>query len=268
MGAEGLMALRWLTGLLVAYGVTLLGSLSCTARATARRLKRVQQLLLVSWVAHTLFVGYRWIDQGHPPFASLYDTLVFFGWALILAFLIVGRLPPHDRVTRGVIGLSLVALGFAFFMDDAAKPLLPALQSHWIAIHVMSCFVGYGAFGVSGVASLFYLLQARKSHSGQALAGLERLSTRAIELGFPFLSVGIIVGSIWANEAWGTYWSWDPKETWALITWIVYAVLLHGQRVQRWRGEALAMLSLVGFLAVLFSFIGVNFLLSGLHSYM
>jgi cytochrome c-type biogenesis protein CcsB len=136
---------------------------------------------------------------------------------------------------------------------------------------VVTCFLGYAAFAVSFGVSVLYLIK-RRAGEGR-LRGfppakiLDDINYRAIAVGFPFLSVGIITGAIWADVAWGSYWSWDPKETWSLITWLVYATFLHSRFTRGWVGQRSAVLSVLGFVAVLFTYFGVNFLLSGLHSY-
>jgi cytochrome c-type biogenesis protein CcsB len=153
-------------------------------------------------------------------------------------------------------------------ISSELQPLVPALQSNWLTAHVVTCFIGYAAFAVGFAASGAYLLKGGKGEgllpSGKVL---DDVAYRAVAVGFPFLTMGILTGAIWANYAWGTYWSWDPKETWSLITWLVYAAYLHARFTAGWRGQRLAWLSAVGFAAVVFTYWGVNFVLSGLHSY-
>jgi cytochrome c-type biogenesis protein CcsB len=142
---------------------------------------------------------------------------------------------------------------------------------------VITCFLGYAAFAVSFGLSMLYLVRIAIPDNPTPRGGvlgalpnakqLESFNYQMILFGFLWLSVGIITGSIWANSAWGTYWSWDPKETWSLITWLIYAALLHARTLKGWRGERVAWLSMIGFGCVLFTYFGVNFLLSGLHSY-
>jgi cytochrome c-type biogenesis protein CcsB len=172
-----------------------------------------------------------------------------------------------------------VAMAYASFstrIDDQIHPLIPALQSNWLIAHVVTCFIGYGAFTVAGGLGLMYLL--KQSTEGKKKAPLmfsalpelkiiDELTHKTIVFGFMWLSAGIITGAIWANEAWGTYWSWDPKETWSIITWFLYASTLHARFTRGWRGNRIAWLALIGLAAVFFTYFGVNFLLSGLHSY-
>ena len=172
--------------------------------------------------------------------------------------------------------LAMAYASFSHSVDSKIQPLLPALKSNWLIAHVVTCFFGYAAFAISCGLSVLYLLRAGRTDNphpkGVAtimpnVRQLDEFNYQMILFGFLWLSLGIITGSIWANSAWGTYWSWDPKETWSLITWFMYAALLHSRNMQGWRGSRVAWLSLIGFGCVLFTYFGVNFLLSGLHSY-
>jgi len=166
---------------------------------------------------------------------------------------------------------------FASTVESSIQPLVPALQSYWLHIHVITCFIGYAAFAVSSGIAVVYLLKDSKSKKGEGDKGLlgmfpstkvlDDLVYRAVITGFPFLTAGIITGAAWANYAWGTYWSWDPKETWSLIVWLIYAAFLHARITRGWHGRKTAILSVVGFLATIFCYLGVNLVLSGLHSY-
>jgi cytochrome c-type biogenesis protein CcsB len=148
--------------------------------------------------------------------------------------------------------------------------LNPALQSFWLPVHVILLFLGDGAFALAAAAAVMYLIQERQLkrkrlsgwfHRLPNLDLLDELNYRCLTIGFPLLTVGIITGSLWAQQAWGTYWSWDPKETWSLITWLLYAALLHGRLTVGWRGRRAAVWALVGFASVLFTFLGVNYVL-------
>ncbi len=162
-------------------------------------------------------------------------------------------------------------------MDSKIQPLVPALKSNWLIAHVVACFLGYSAFAVAFGLSALYLARRKQTVNAGEQGGVPALLPSANQLewfnyqmvlfGFLWLSVGIITGAVWANSAWGTYWSWDPKETWSLITWLIYAAVLHARNLKGWKGEKVAWLSIIGFGCVLFTYFGVNFLLSGLHSY-
>jgi cytochrome c-type biogenesis protein CcsB len=160
---------------------------------------------------------------------------------------------------------------------DEIEPLIPALQSNWLTYHVLTCFLSYAAFAVSFGASIAFLLKKRKGEIREEETGetgilpaatlLDEVIYKANAVGFLLLGIGIITGAVWANYAWGSYWSWDPKETWSLITWFIYAIFLHARLTRGWRGTRTAVLSIIGFCGVIFTFLGVNYVLSGLHSY-
>lgn len=219
------------------------------------------------------------LGYGHAPLSNLYESLVFGAWAIMLIYLIF-----EFRTKQRALGVfpslfSFLAMAYASFspqVDSKIQPLVPALKSNWLIAHVIACFLGYAAFAVAAGVSILYLVRRASTanpHPKGILAlipeprQLDEFNYQLILFGFLWLSLGIITGSVWANSAWGSYWSWDPKETWSLITWLIYAALLHSRSVQGWRGKKVAWLSILGFVCVLFTYFGVNFLLSGLHSY-
>ena len=217
-----------------------------------------------------------WLGIGHAPLSNLYESLIFFAWTIALLYLLI-EFKYKFRII-GVIATPLAFLALAYAslspnISDRIQPLLPALKSNWLLAHVITCFIGYAAFSLAFGISIMYLFKKRDSDATNALLErfpapgiLEDLNHQLVMLGFLFLSVGIITGAVWANSAWGRYWGWDPKETWSLITWFVYATLLHARLMRGWRGRKIAYLSIFGFGAVLFTYFGVNYL-PGLHSY-
>lgn len=225
-------------------------------------------LLKSGFVLHSIMIGLRWHEAGRPPFANMFEALVLFAWAVILVYIIFEIAYQSRFLAIPVNILSVVFLSAALPSESAIKPLLPALQSKWMSVHVITYFVGYASLSIAFVLSAIYLLLARqKKHDLAVLSTLDEFTYRLIIFGFPFLTIGMITGSVWANSAWGTYWNWDPKETCSLITWLVYVVYLHARFSKGWKDKKSAYLSLLGFLATLFTFIGVNFILPGLHSY-
>ncbi len=230
----------------------------------------------LTWIifgALTLAIILRWVAShqmgiGHAPFSNLFESLVFFAWTLALIYLIIELFTRMRTIGAFAVPLAFLAMLYALSLDPTIKPLLPALKSNWLIAHVITCFLGYAGFGVSAALGAMYLVtgQAKDPASPRALL-LDNLIYQTVVVGFILLTAGIVTGSIWANSAWGTYWSWDPKETWSLITWLVYASLLHSRFMRGWQGKRMAIFSLVGFGCVLFTYFGVNFLLSGLHSY-
>ena len=193
---------------------------------------------------------------GRIPVTNLYESLVFFAWSVNLFYLVVERKYGSRTFGAFVMPIAFFTMLFAVTNDSTIQPLVPALQSYWLHAHVITCFVGYAAFAVSAGVAVMYLLKARQEAAKitEGIVGrmpssrvLDDLVYRAIIWGFPFLTVGIITGAAWANYAWGTYWSWDPKETWSLIVWLVYAVYLHARITRGWHGKRAAILSIVGF---------------------
>jgi len=233
----------------------------------------------------TAALGLRWYESyqlgiGHAPLTNMYESLVFFAWCIALFYIFMEFKFKAPVMGAFVMPFAFTAMAYASFakgINQQIKPLIPALQSNWLIAHVMTCFIGYGAFAVAGGLGVMYLLKKSAVNRGlseNSLAGslpelkvIDDLTHKTIVFGFMWLTAGIITGAVWANEAWGTYWSWDPKETWSIITWFVYAVTLHARFTRGWSGSRIAWLAIIGFVSVFFTYFGVNFLLSGLHSY-
>ena len=223
----------------------------------------------------------RWLESyqmgiGHAPLSNLYESLVFFAWTAGVIYLFVEFKYKNALIGAFVTPIAFLAMAYASMspnISDRIQPLVPALKSNWLIAHVATCFFGYAAFAIAFGMSIMYLIKARNPDTKDGiivlipkLDVLDELTHRMVLFGFLFLTGGIITGAVWANSAWGSYWSWDPKETWSLITWFVYATLLHARLMRGWQGKQIAYLSILGFAAVLFTYFGVN-LLPGLHSY-
>ncbi len=204
------------------------------------------------------------------PLSNFYESLVFFSWCVPFLGLVVFRRHLQDFLGILVAWLACLILAYASLgVDSSIRPLMPALKSNWLLLHVVTCFLGYAAFGLGFGAGLLYLWQGRRPNPRlPGLPDLDHLIYQTVTVGFLFLTLGILTGAVWAETAWGRYWSWDPKETWSLITWFIYATLLHARLVKGWQGRRIAWLAVAGFLAVLFTYFGVSFLLPGLHSYL
>jgi cytochrome c-type biogenesis protein CcsB len=233
-------------------------------------------------VVHAFAMILRWIESyrlgiGHAPLSNLYESLIFFAWTIALLYIIVEWRTKNKSPGVFVISLAFLAMAYASYSPNISsriQPLIPALKSNWLISHVITCFFGYAAFGISFALSIMYLL---KPPSTGAARGrflrlipspgiLDDLNYQIVIIGFLMLTLGIITGSVWAHSAWGSYWSWDPKETWSLITWFAYAIVLHTRLRMGWRGKVTAVLCIIGFFCVLFTYFGVNYL-AGLHSY-
>ncbi|WP_028582713.1 c-type cytochrome biogenesis protein CcsB [Desulfogranum japonicum] len=241
-------------------------------------------LAVLGLLIQTAGIGLRWTESyamgiGHAPLTNMYESLVFFAWCTTLFYVLIDFKYKARVLGMFTMPLSFIAMAYASFSGHISadiKPLLPALQSNWLIAHVVTCFIGYGAFAVAAALGVMYLVKLSSQSGGTntytesalpALTELDDLTHKTIVFGFMWLSAGIITGAIWANEAWGTYWSWDAKETWSLITWFLYAITLHVRFTIGWTGKRIAWLAIFGFFAVLFTYFGVNYLLAGLHSY-
>jgi cytochrome c-type biogenesis protein CcsB len=238
---------------------------------------------LIAWLIQTAGLILRWTESykmgfGHAPLTNMYESVVFFAWVIIILYLAIEWKFKTKIIGAFAVPFAFLAMAYASFSTDISKtisPLVPALQSNWLIAHVVTCFVGYAAFAVAAALGIMYLLKNRDTQSGETsllgslppLKTIDDITHKTMVFGFIWLSAGIITGAVWANSAWGTYWSWDPKETWSLITWFLYAITLHSKYTRGWSGTKIAFLSIFGFAAVLFTYYGVNFLLAGLHSY-
>ena len=233
-------------------------------------------------VIQTAGIGLRWLESyqmgiGHAPLTNMYESVVFFAWTIVILYLAIEWKFKTRTIGAFALPLAFLAMVYGSFapINKGISPLVPALQSNWLLAHVITCFVGYAAFAIAAALGIMYLIKSyfgKDSGNGDgsllpSLKVLDDIIHKSMIFGFIWLSAGIITGAIWANSAWGTYWSWDPKETWSLITWFVYAITLHARYTRGISGKTIAWLSLIGLLAVVFTYYGVNFLLSGLHSY-
>ena len=245
-----------------------------TQKERGARLGRM--LLLVGVILHAAGFALRYAVAGYTPITNLFESLSFFALAIAATFLVIEVRYNLRTLGSFVAPLAFIFSVFAAFLPGEVAGLAPALNSYWLPIHVLLLFVGDAVFAVAFGAGIMYLLQEKQVKRKKMGALFKRLPSldvlddvnyRCLTIGFPLLTMGIITGSIWAEYAWGSYWSWDPKETWSLITWLLYAALLHGRLTVGWRGRKAAILAIVGFGAVLFTFLGVNLLLPGLHSY-
>jgi cytochrome c-type biogenesis protein CcsB len=229
-------------------------------------------------VAHTIGLGVRSAMMGALAITTTYETLAFYAWGFAATYLAVRLAMP--RIVRFLrpLGPVVVLIAFAALAVAASplfpsqvRPLVPALRSSWLALHVSLTILGEGFFALGFVSSVLYLLisgRAKTPVREARASALDLLAYRSVAIGFPLFTMGgLLFGAIWAQHAWGTYWSWDPKETFTLVTWLVYVAYLHMRIGRGRRGMRPAWLAVAGFLLALFTFVGVNFLLRGLHSY-
>lgn len=266
-------------------------------------------------------LGSRWLNYGYFPLSNLYESLLFLAWGITFITVILEnktRTPILGSITNPI---SLFIIGFAGLSlpenMQAPSPLVPALKSNWLMMHVTVMMLSYGSLIVGSLLGIFFLILSNSRKESIVLQGnsygntyteknltgialykegsldsysnlmikeeeqilstktnrlsllesIDNLSYRTISFGFPLLTIGIIAGAVWANEAWGSYWSWDPKETWALITWLVFASYLHARITKSWQGKKPAIIASFGFIVVWICYLGVNFLGKGLHTY-
>ena len=252
-----------------------------------------RSIVLISNFLFSITLLFRWIGEGYFPLSNLYESLIFLSWSISTIQLLIENKTQSRLI--GAIATPLVFLisGFSSLTlpieMQKSLPLVPSLQSNWLMMHVSMMMVSYSILFLGSLFSILYLVFFRfvgkqsvinqfanniTSNLSQVVSSksllLDRIdiwSYRIIGLGFPFLTIGIISGAVWANEAWGSYWSWDPKETWALITWLVFAMYLHSRLLQGWQGQKAAILGSIGFFVLWICYLGVNFLGKGLHSY-
>ncbi|MCW5198628.1 c-type cytochrome biogenesis protein CcsB [Desulfobulbus sp. F3] len=240
-------------------------------------------LALLGILLQTAGLGLRWHESykmgiGHAPLTNMYESLLFFAWCAAVIYVLLEIKFKHPVIGSFTMPIPFITLAYTSLDKSLSKdisPLVPALQSNWLIAHVITCFIGYGAFAVAAGLGIMYLIKHfSRNDKASADSGilpdlrtLDDLIHKTIVFGFMWLSAGIITGAVWANEAWGTYWSWDPKETWSIITWFLYAFTLHARFTRGWSGTRIAWLAVFGFFSVFFTYFGVNYWLPGLHSY-
>lgn len=247
-------------------------------------------LLIAAFAIQTFAFAERWIYAykigiDTPPFVDLYDSMVFFAYVLLLGFILIRIFYDFDVLGFIITLVSSAALAFASFSSlspSAVEPTIPALQSYWLIYHIMTLFISYGAFGASFGLGILYLVKSRKDktalNGGTPKQGrfvsllpdsvtIEEAVYKVIVFGLVFLTAGIVIGAAWADSAWGGYWSWDPKETWSLITWITYVLFVHARFTRGWGGKTTAWIAIIGFAVVIFCYLGVDLIIPGLHSY-
>ncbi len=232
--------------------------------------------LLVGFVFHTLFVGYGYYTMGAAPVLTLKAALSFFAWTIIGAYLIF-----HMKFKLMVLGSFIAPLAACLMIISSTMPgvevnVKPMFRSLWLTVHVAASFLGNGMFAVTFIAAIMYLIQERHIKNKKfgslysrlpSLEVLDSVSYQSLVYGFPFLTVGMMTGAIYAQQALGSYWRWDPKEVWSLITWLFYAVLLHQRLTVGWRGRKAAFMAILAFLVLCFTFVGASLWLSDYHSF-
>ncbi|WP_113702218.1 c-type cytochrome biogenesis protein CcsB, partial [Nonomuraea lactucae] len=220
------------------------------------------------WAANLSAIVTRGLAVDRWPWGNMYEFVVAICFAAVTAFLAT-QLRQNVRFLGPFVMLTAaLGLGFAVkYLYTAAGPVVPALNSYWIAIHVTAAILASGLFIVAGLSGILYLVRGDGLSHLPSREDLERVAHRAIVLAFPVWTFAVIAGALWADKAWGRYWGWDPKEVWSFITWVAYAAYLHARVTAGWRGRAATIVQLAAFACLLFNLVGVNIFLSGLHSY-
>jgi cytochrome c-type biogenesis protein CcsB len=241
------------------------------------KLRKIARMILFgAGVLQSLYILSRYLIAGHTPITSQHEVVVFFAWSVTWAYLSFRWRYSVKNFGTFVSVLIFLLLIIAASVSRDFYPLPPALQSLWLPIHAGFAVMAYGFLALAFCGAVMYLLQERELKSKKfgfffsrlpSLDALDQLNTHCLTTGFTLLTLGIITGSVWARQAWGTYWHWDPKETWSLITWFLYAAQIHQRFTLGWRGKRAAVMSIVGFCSVLFTLWGVSYLLGGMHSY-
>ncbi len=233
-------------------------------------------IMVVSGILQTLYIILRFVLAGHTPITSHHEAVFFFAWATTWAYLSFRWRHTVKNFGTFVSALIFSLIVISSFSEKNIDPLLPALQSAWLPVHGGVSLIAYGFLSLAFCGGLMYLLLERELKRKKfgyffprfpSLDSLDQLNNHCLSVGFIFLTIGIVTGSIWARQAWGTYWQWDPKETWSLITWFIYLVQLHQRFTVGWRGKRAAVMAVIGFAAVIFTLWGVTYLLGGAHSY-
>ena len=227
------------------------------------------------FLLHLAFFILRWIESGGIPITSFFEAANFLGLGIVLVFLIMEFRFKIPALGSFMLPLVMLLMAPALILSGDIKELNPVLKSGWLGVHTSLAVLGDAAFAFAFIISIMYLIQERQLkaknlgaifHRLPSLDIMDTLSYKALTFGWPLFTLGMLTGSIWANSAWGTYWSWDPKETWSLITWVIYLALLH-LRTIGWRGRKMAFLSILGFFFVLVSFFVVSRIQLGKHSF-
>ncbi|MCX8069218.1 MAG: c-type cytochrome biogenesis protein CcsB [Thermodesulfovibrionales bacterium] len=263
----------------IAFGIYLFGLLFCIFKIYYDSSKINNFLLitlLIGFAIHSTSIIYKFFVIGTIPITNMYESSSFFAWAVMVIFFYL-----HYRYRLTILALFILPIVSLLMVvslssTDTIKPISPVLNSIWLLFHATFAFVGNASFAVASGIGVMYLIQERylkkKKKGGffnklPSVQILDEINYKLITIGFPLITFAIITGALWAESAFGFYWRWDPKETWSLFTWFIYALILHLRIIRGWRGKKAAILSIFGFIAVLFTYYGVNFLMESYHSF-
>ncbi|MEW6584340.1 MAG: c-type cytochrome biogenesis protein CcsB [Nitrospirota bacterium] len=231
----------------------------------------------IGFVIHTVNIIYRYASAGHIPITNPHEATSFFAWCVIFIFFLLQFRYKVSLLASFVMPIIFVLMLSSAMLSREIRPLSPVLQSYWLGIHTVFAFLGNASFALAFGIGFMYLVQehhVKSKHLGglfgrlPSLQTLDEINYRLITIGFPLLTLAIITGALWAESAWGSYWNWDPREVWSLVTWFIYAIILHARLVAGWRGRRAAVLSMIGFITILVAFFGIKLLKKGLHVFL
>ena len=254
---------------IISYAVAVLLLFTGTAFKKDRLLKAAWYLFLAAFAVHSVFLVVRGVKAQRLPLANQFEFSCSFAWGISLLLIFVRLKLKADWLTVAAMPMALLVMMYAAKQPMEINELMPALRSAWFGIHIGAAVFSYSAFVLAGCVGLRYVLLSRQGEEAdkKKLRQMDYLSYRLVAFGFLFLTVVMLSGAAWAEQAWSAFWTWDPKEVWALITWIIYAVYLHLRLRGRKQGVMMAWFVIIAVPVVFFTFAGVNTLLPGLHSY-
>jgi cytochrome c-type biogenesis protein CcsB len=275
--SAGDLSLHLFVGVILLYAFSMVSLCAYFAYRRAGAHWVGMALLLPAVALHLVSIGARWLAEAHYPLSNMYEYASMFSLVAIVTFLLLDRRYHVAALGAGVLLVVVLLMGAGLMLYVSPEPLIPALQSVWLRIHVTAMMTASGILMSSFVFAVLYLAR-RRAVQGGALAGglvarlpsadaLDRLSYRTVLFGFPIWTFGVMAGAVWGEHAWGRYWAWDPKETMAFVTWLIYVIYLHAGTVRRWRGQVTAVIATVGFVSLLSTLFVVNLVIVGLHSY-
>lgn len=252
----------------ILYVLSCLGYIVYSVSKDARMGKWGSILIRLAFIGHSLAILFRGIGAGRLPLSNQYEFATGFSWGIALFYIIFERKHGDRSLGAFVSPIAFLLIGYAALQNKEIRPLMPALQSGWLGIHVSLAILSYGGFALACGLSVKYLASGKADREGHlSPALLENYSYRLVVVGYVLLTLTILTGALWAQKAWGRYWSWDPKETWSLVTWLIYTAYLHMRKIRNMKGKKAAWFLVIGFICVIFTYIGVNTLLPSLHSY-
>jgi len=252
---------------ILVYGSAVALQFTATAFKKEKFAKAAWLLFLLAFAVHSIFLVVRGIVAGRLPLSNQFEFSCAFAWGIGLLLIFVRKRLRADWLTVAALPMLLLVMTYAALQPMEINDLMPALRSAWFGIHIGAAVFSYAAFILAGCVGIRYINTVKKGGGELKLRQMDYLSYRLVAFGFLFLTVVILSGAIWAEQAWSAFWTWDPKEVWALITWIIYAVYLHLRLRKKRSGSFMAWFLIIAVPVVFFTFAGVNTLLPGLHSY-